>query len=317
MKKITLLTVTMLTVMGLGAPSMAAQAAPVGQSASVAYAGRSLIQSAPATYAGKTTAQASRVNTIQSCINGNKVIISYGGNCNIQDILDKFENCFPNLELPGIQLPECETPDNNTPEVESPGTGSPEENAPENNVPETDAPETNLPGNNTPENNNPGNNNSGNGSTSPEAPEQTPENDSSNDNNASDNNSNENVHPYVQQVVDLVNAERAKEGLSPLKLDTKVSAAAQVRAKECEQLFSHTRPNGSSFATALKEQNISYRSAGENIAWGQRSPEVVVNAWMNSAGHRANIMNANFTTIGVGYYRNASGTNYWCQLFTR
>ena len=102
-----------------------------------------------------------------------------------------------------------------------------------------------------------------------------------------------------------------------MTIDTKVQAAAQVRAKECEQSFSHTRPNGTSFATALKEQNVSYRSAGENIAWGQRSPQEVVKAWMNSAGHRANIMNANFTTIGVGYYQNAKGTNYWCQLFTR
>ena len=102
-----------------------------------------------------------------------------------------------------------------------------------------------------------------------------------------------------------------------MKVDIKVQAAAQVRAKECEQLFSHTRPNGSSFATALKEQNVSYRSAGENIAWGQRSPEEVMEAWMNSSGHRANIMNPNFTTIGVGYYENAKGIDYWCQLFTR
>lgn len=124
-------------------------------------------------------------------------------------------------------------------------------------------------------------------------------------------------HAFIKEIVDLENAERAKEGLAPLTIDTKVQAAAQVRAKECEQKFSHTRPNGSSFATALKEQNVSYRSAGENIAWGQRTPEQVMNAWMNSSGHRANIMNPNFTTIGVGYYQNANGTNYWCQLFTR
>lgn len=120
---------------------------------------------------------------------------------------------------------------------------------------------------------------------------------------------------YVEQVVQLVNAERAKEGLAPLTLNAKVSAAAQVRAKEIVTSFSHTRPNGSSFATALKEQNISYRRAGENIAWGQKSPEEVVNAWMNSSGHRANIMNENFTSIGVGYHRQ-NGVNYWCQLFT-
>lgn len=121
---------------------------------------------------------------------------------------------------------------------------------------------------------------------------------------------------YMEQIVNLVNIERAKEGLAPLTMDTKISAAAQVRAKECEQSFSHTRPDGRNFATALKEQNVSYRRAGENIAWGQRSPEEVVTAWMNSAGHRANIMNPNFSKIGVGHYQNARGTNYWCQLFT-
>lgn len=120
---------------------------------------------------------------------------------------------------------------------------------------------------------------------------------------------------YIEQVVNLVNAERAKEGLAPLTIDKNVQAAAQVRAVECEKSFSHTRPNGSNFASALKEQGVSYRRAGENIAWGQRSPQEVVTAWMNSAGHRANIMNRSFTKIGVGYYQNAKGVNYWSQLF--
>ena len=122
-------------------------------------------------------------------------------------------------------------------------------------------------------------------------------------------------HSYVEEIVALVNKECAKEGLAPLTLSTKVSAAAQVRAEEIVTSFSHTRPNGSSFSTALNEQNVSYRRAGENIAWGQKSPEAVMNAWMNSSGHRANIMNGNFTSIGVGYYQ-INGVNYWCQLFT-
>ncbi|MBQ4537235.1 MAG: CAP domain-containing protein [Lachnospiraceae bacterium] len=133
-----------------------------------------------------------------------------------------------------------------------------------------------------------------------------------NDNNNTEDSTN---ISYVEQVVKLVNEERAKEGLSPLTINTKVQAAAQVRAKECEQSFSHTRPDGRGFATALKEQNVSYHRAGENIAWGQKSPEEVVKAWMNSAGHRANIMNKNYTSIGVGYYQNAKGINYWSQLF--
>lgn len=121
---------------------------------------------------------------------------------------------------------------------------------------------------------------------------------------------------YAEQVVNLVNKERAKAGLNPLTLDKNIEAAALIRAKETEISFSHTRPNGSSFSTVLRENGISFRGAGENIAWGQRSPEEVMNGWMNSSGHRANILNANFTKIGVGYYKSASGRNYWTQLFT-
>ena len=88
-----------------------------------------------------------------------------------------------------------------------------------------------------------------------------------------------------------------------------------MRAKESAQSFSHTRPNGSSFSTALTEAGVSYRTAGENIAYGQSTPQQVMNAWMKSSGHRANILNANYTTIGVGYTV-INGTAYWAQLFT-
>ena len=120
---------------------------------------------------------------------------------------------------------------------------------------------------------------------------------------------------FASQVVALVNAERAKHGLSALKVDAKVQQAALVRAKETAQSFSHTRPNGSSFSTALTEAGVSYRRAGENIAYGQSTPQQVMNAWMNSSGHRANILNENFTTIGVGYTV-INGTAYWTQMFT-
>ncbi|MDO4304039.1 MAG: CAP domain-containing protein, partial [Bacillota bacterium] len=122
------------------------------------------------------------------------------------------------------------------------------------------------------------------------------------------------VHPYVLRIVELVNEERAKAGLNPVTLDMAAATAAKVRAQEIVSSFSHTRPNGSSFATALKEQGVSYRTAGENIAWGQRSPEAVMEGWMNSSGHRANILKESFTHIGVGYYQE-NGVNYWTQLF--
>lgn len=123
------------------------------------------------------------------------------------------------------------------------------------------------------------------------------------------------VLSYTEQVVALVNEERAREGLAPLSIDPKVQTAAQIRAEECEQSFSHTRPDGTNFSTSLSQQGVTYKRSGENIAWGQQSPEEVVNAWMNSSSHRANIMNSRFTKIGVGYHQNANGVNYWSQLF--
>ena len=120
---------------------------------------------------------------------------------------------------------------------------------------------------------------------------------------------------YIQQVIDLVNQERAKAGLSPVTEAADLSASAAVRAQEITRSFSHTRPDGSNCNTALDQAGISYRGYGENIAYGQRSAEEVMQGWMNSSGHRANILNRSFTSIGVGHYKDSSGTDYWCQLF--
>ena len=119
---------------------------------------------------------------------------------------------------------------------------------------------------------------------------------------------------YAEQVVTLVNQERAAEGLSPVTMDDDVAAAALVRARECATSFSHTRPNGTSCFTALKETGVSYRGAGENIAYGQQTPTEVMQAWMNSSGHRANILNGDYTKIGVAYTV-INGTPYWAQFF--
>lgn len=115
----------------------------------------------------------------------------------------------------------------------------------------------------------------------------------------------------AEQVAALVNEERAKAGLSPLALDPELSANAMVRAQEIIEKFDHTRPDGSSFSTAI---TIPWRTVGENIAYGQSSPEAVMNAWMNSSGHRANILQANFSKIGVGVVE-SGGRLYWVQLF--
>lgn len=156
---------------------------------------------------------------------------------------------------------------------------------PDINIPEidTETPDTNQPGSGT-----------------PEMPD-TPDNE---------------AISYAKQVVELVNKERAKAGLNALTLDTEIASAALIRAKETEKSFSHTRPDGRAFHTVLTDNGIKFNGAGENIAWGQRSPEEVMNGWMNSDGHRANILNPKFTKIGVGHYQNSAGRNYWTQLFT-
>ena len=120
---------------------------------------------------------------------------------------------------------------------------------------------------------------------------------------------------YAAQVVSLVNAERARQGLPALTISTTVQQAAQTRAGELQTSFSHTRPSGASCFTALTEAGVSYARAGENIAYGQSTPEAVVQSWMNSSGHRANILSSSFTTIGVGCTV-VNGTAYWVQLFT-
>lgn len=118
----------------------------------------------------------------------------------------------------------------------------------------------------------------------------------------------------AQAVLAEVNAARAKNGLSALTLDANMNRAAAVRAAEMAQSFSHTRPNGSRGLTALNEAGMSYRTAGENIASGQQTAQAVVSAWMNSSGHRANILSSSFGRMGVGQATIGRRT-YWVQLF--
>lgn len=122
---------------------------------------------------------------------------------------------------------------------------------------------------------------------------------------------------YATQVLELVNAARVQEGLSPLVLDPAICAAASARSQEIIETFSHTRPDGSECFTVFAEFGISYMAAGENIAAGQKTPEAVMTAWMNSPGHRANILSPSFGKLGVGLVKTESGYKYyWTQLFT-
>lgn len=122
------------------------------------------------------------------------------------------------------------------------------------------------------------------------------------------------VTDFESEVVRLVNVERARNGLSALTENWELSRVARYKSKDMHDrgYFSHTSPTYGSPFDMMKNFGISYRTAGENIAKGYRTPQEVVNGWMNSEGHRANILNASFRQIGVGYY--ADG-NYWTQMF--
>ena len=132
----------------------------------------------------------------------------------------------------------------------------------------------------------------------------------------------ENSHTddYRQEVLDLVNAERAKYGLTALEMgDANLTAAAQTRAEEIATVNSHVRPDGSKCFTVLNDYGVTDDPTGENAAWGSVSPEEVVKAWMNSAGHRANILDPEARKMGVGYYYNSSSAwgHQWIQIFTK
>ena len=284
------------------------------------------------------TVQAAGIEDVKQNLQGKGIIVA-GNVSNLDELKQKLESMgidcsIPGWleslcsELPGIGQPgDPDTPDNNQPENpsvpddnQSENPGTPDNNQPENpSTPDGSQPENpGTPDNNQPENPDAPDDNQPETPGTPDGSQ--PENPGTPDNNQPENPSvpdtdTENAN-FVRQVVNLVNQERAKAGLSPVTADTSIQAAAQVRAKEIEKSFSHTRPDGSSFSTALTQQGVTYRGSGENIAWGQKTPEQVMNGWMNSDGHRANILNKNFTKIGVGYHQNASGTNYWTQLFT-
>jgi hypothetical protein len=119
------------------------------------------------------------------------------------------------------------------------------------------------------------------------------------------------------QVLRLTNNERRKEGLQGLSTFASLNAAAKVRARECEILFDHQRPNGTTCFTALSEAGINYWYAGENIAAGHTDPAHVNQGWMNSEGHRENILTGLFKHLGAGYYYspNSYYRKYWSQFF--
>ena len=122
------------------------------------------------------------------------------------------------------------------------------------------------------------------------------------------------ISDYEAQVVELVNEIRTQRGLNKLKIDEELSKVARKKSEDMKKnnYFSHESPTYGSPFDMMRTFGISYRSAAENIAKGQSTPQSVVNAWMSSSGHRKNILNTSYTHIGVGHVANG---NYWTQMF--
>ncbi|GAF09888.1 CAP domain-containing protein [Paenibacillus pini] len=196
-------------------------------------------------------------------------------NDNLNSLIQKYENLIKlSLKKPEASTPGTVVPDKK-PETSTPGTVVPDKK-----------PETSTPGTVVPD----------------KKPEPTPEQPSTSDKSS-----------FAAQVITLVNQERSKAGLNALSENTKLSAMALDKAKDMynNNYFDHNSPTYGSPFDMMKTYGISYSYAGENIAKGQKTPADVMNAWMNSEGHKANILSKNFTTIGVAYYNGC-----WVQEFT-
>ncbi len=127
------------------------------------------------------------------------------------------------------------------------------------------------------------------------------------------------IKALESEVVRLVNVERSKHGLQALTENWELSRIARYKSADmaAKNYFSHTSPTYGSPFRMMESFGIKYSSAGENIAMGQRTPQEVMTAWMNSSGHRANILSPSYTQIGVGLAKNQSGKAYWTQMFIK
>lgn len=128
-----------------------------------------------------------------------------------------------------------------------------------------------------------------------------------------------NVTAKENEVIKLVNAERSKRGLQTLSTNWQLSRVARYKSQDMatKGYFSHTSPTYGSPFKMMESFGIKFSAAGENIAYGQKTPQEVMNGWMNSPGHRSNILSATYNQIGVGYAVNKNGVPYWTQMFIK
>lgn len=127
------------------------------------------------------------------------------------------------------------------------------------------------------------------------------------------------VKTTENKVIELVNVQRSKAGLQLIKANWQVARVARYKSQDMinKGYFSHTSPTYGSPFDMMQSFGIKFSSAGENIAMGQRTPEEVMNGWMNSPGHRANILSPSYTELGVGLAKDSQGRCYWTQMFIK
>ncbi|MBQ5783125.1 MAG: CAP domain-containing protein, partial [Oscillospiraceae bacterium] len=121
-------------------------------------------------------------------------------------------------------------------------------------------------------------------------------------------------YSYANKVLSLINEERAKQGLAALKMDPNLTEYAMQRAAEISVYYDHTRPDGRNFDTVVTDSTYT-GAKGENIALGQKDPADVMTSWMNSKGHRENILKTDYKSVGIGCFRQDNGKYCWVQLF--
>jgi len=127
------------------------------------------------------------------------------------------------------------------------------------------------------------------------------------------------IKALEQKVADIVNQRRAEAGLAPLKMNWEVSRVARYKSQDMidKKYFAHQSPTYGSAFNMMENFGIKFTAAGENIAYGQKTPEEVMTSWMNSAGHKANILSSAYNQIGVGAAKASNGTLYWTQMFIK
>ena len=252
-----------------------------------------------------------------SAVNFKTYITSNSGSCgnfggaDLDSLLKKYPSCLDFLKNYGIKFPgnDC---------TQKPGENCPGGDCtqkPGNNCPGGDC--TQKPGDNCTGDDciqKPGNNDTVQKPGNDDTVQKPGNNDTVQKPEIPDTSVDASVSDYEKKVVELVNEIRKEYGLSELKLNTKLCAVAKAKSQDMKDnnYFSHTSPTYGSPFDMIKSFGISYRTAGENIAMGYRTPEEVVDGWMNSEGHRANILNGSFKEIGMGHVANG---NYWTQMF--